>query len=102
MTRVALVTFLALALSRPALGQERSDGGAEEVAAPQSEDREAPPMKGKAEPRREAWTEEGLYAEAKRLLAKALAAQGYPADRGAMIEYLRLSAVTHRPWTHRP
>ena len=40
-------------------------------------------------------TEEGLYAEALRLMAKAKDTQKYPMDRTADILYLRASAVTH-------
>jgi hypothetical protein len=41
-------------------------------------------------------SEEGVYAEAVRLLAKAQQAQRFPADRGADIVYLRASAAVHR------
>ena len=40
-------------------------------------------------------TEEGLYAEAVRLMAKARETQKYPMDRTADILYLRASAVVH-------
>lgn len=49
----------------------------------------------KAEPKREAVTEEGLYAESKRLIAQARTAQRYPADRAADVLYLRATAVVH-------
>lgn len=48
-----------------------------------------------AEPTRQAVTEEGLYAEAARLAAKAREMQKYPADRAADIVYFRLSATVH-------
>jgi hypothetical protein len=41
-------------------------------------------------------SEEGIYAEAVRLLAKAQQAQKFPADRAADILYLRASAAVHR------
>lgn len=47
------------------------------------------------EGRRETPTEEGLYAEATRLLSKALQMQKYPADRAAEVLYLRLTATVH-------
>jgi len=40
-------------------------------------------------------TEEGLFAEAARLLGQARSAQKYPADRSADINYLRTTAVVH-------
>jgi len=44
---------------------------------------------------RQPLTEEGLYAEATRLMAKAREIQKYPMDRTADILYLRASAVVH-------
>lgn len=49
----------------------------------------------KDEPKRESATEEGLYAEAIRILTKAREVQKYPLDRSADILYLRLSATVH-------
>jgi hypothetical protein len=48
-----------------------------------------------AEPPRKSATEEGLYAEAVRLLAQARELQKYPIDHSADILYLRNSAAVH-------
>lgn len=47
------------------------------------------------EPKREAVTEEGLYAEALRLMARARELQKYPIDRTADVLYLRATATLH-------
>ncbi|MDR3608580.1 MAG: hypothetical protein P4M08_14550 [Oligoflexia bacterium] len=47
------------------------------------------------EPGHQALTEEGLHAEALRLMARARETQKYPVDRTADILYLRASAITH-------
>jgi hypothetical protein len=47
------------------------------------------------EPKQTARTEDGLYAEAVKLLAKAHETQKYPADHAADIYYLRASAAVH-------
>lgn len=44
---------------------------------------------------RQAVTEDGLYAEAVRLMARARETQKYPMDRGADILYLRVSSLIH-------
>lgn len=49
----------------------------------------------KAERPRRTLTEEGLYAEAVRLLSEAKGHQKSPKDRAAEVHYLRLSAVVH-------
>ena len=51
--------------------------------------------KWKTEPARKIETTEGLYAEANRLIAAALEAQQYPADRSGDVFYLRASATLH-------
>lgn len=48
-----------------------------------------------AEAPRKVLTEEGLYAEATRLLGKAKSLQKYPADRSGDVYYLRASSVIH-------
>lgn len=47
------------------------------------------------EPRHTPTNEEGLYAEAVRLLGEARTAQEYPADHAGDIQYLRASAAVH-------